>query len=72
MAHNNCKETTRPLIDALHPDKEVPSLQTFEDLAYPDIVMSEIEISRSQMTSNSEDVRDIYYGKLTFSLVIYM
>ena len=28
--HNNWKETTRPLI-ALHPNKEVPSLETFKE-----------------------------------------
>lgn len=28
----NCKETIRPLIDALHPAKEIRPLQTFKDL----------------------------------------
>ena len=66
--HNNCKETTKPLIDALHPGKELPSLQTFKDLAEffpedqrpnPDAFMSEIEIFRSHMTSTSENVKYI-------------
>lgn len=66
--HNYSKETTRPVIDTLHPEKKVTPLDLFEELAEffplnqrpdPEALMSEIEIFRCHLGSNSDSVKDI-------------
>ena len=60
--HNNSKETTRPLIDTLHPEKKATPLDLFEELTEffppdqkpdPEALMSEMEIFRCHLSSNS-------------------
>jgi hypothetical protein len=69
--HNNSKETTRPLIDTLHPGKDVAPLESFKDLTEyfprdqrpdPEALMSEMEVFRSHLTdhyhTNVQDISD--------------
>ena len=60
LNNNNCKETTRPLIDVLYPHKEVPSPRKRSRIVK--------EIFRSHMTSNTKDERAIF--RLACSLVV--
>ncbi|CAB3991910.1 zinc finger MYM-type 1-like [Paramuricea clavata] len=69
--NNNSKETTRPLIDTLHPGKDVAPLESFKDLTEyfprdqrpdPEALMSEMEVFRSHLTddyhTNIQDISD--------------
>ncbi len=69
--NNYSKETTRPLIDSLHPGKEVAPLELFKDLTEyfppdqipdPEALMSEMEVFRSHLTdhyhTNVQDISD--------------
>ena len=65
--HNNSKETTR-LIDTLHPEKKATPLDLFEELTEffppdqkpdPEALMSEMEIFRCHLSSNSYSVKHI-------------
>ena len=66
--HNNSKETTRPLIDTLHPEKKATPLNLFEELTEffppdqkpdPEALMSEMEIFRCHLSSDSYSVKHI-------------
>jgi hypothetical protein len=69
--NNNSKETTRPLIDTLHPVKDVAPLESFKDLTEyfprdqrpdPEALISEMEVFRYHLTdhyhTNVQDISD--------------